>query len=118
MPFQVSLVRCSALAFSDGAQAGLTRSPARRFEVCRAHDQAGRAVANQSSAEPAESQARTRPYSMDGDRIRHGNGFPCWVPNASDCQLSDVGRCGLADRPQTSEDVSALGPKPQPEELL
>src|SRR5271170_5067411 len=83
---------------------------------CHAHNQAGRAVTNQSSAEQTKGQARPRPLSMDGDRIRHGNGFPRRVPN--DCHFQfpdDGGRC-MAHRPQTPEDVPTMGPEPQPEE--
>jgi hypothetical protein len=35
---------------------------------------------------------------MDGDRIRHGNGFPRWVSIAGDSQLSDDGGRRMADR--------------------
>jgi len=81
-------------------------------------DQARRAVTNQSSAESTKGQTWPRPLSMDGDRIRHGNGFPRWVPNAGDCQLSHIGRWRVAHRPQTPKDVPTLGPQPQPEVLL
>ena len=67
---------------------------------------------------PAEGQTWPRPLSMDGDRIRHGNGFPRRVPNAGDRELSDDGGRSLAHRPQTPKDVPTLGPEPQPEELL
>ena len=47
-----------------------------------------------------------------------GNGFPRWVPNAGDPQLSNARRRRMAHRPQTPKDVPTLGPQPQPEELL
>jgi hypothetical protein len=58
MPSQASSVRCLALAFSDGARAGLVLSPGSRCRRCHAHDQAGRTVTDQSGIEQAESQAR------------------------------------------------------------
>ena len=62
-------------------------------------DQARRAVTNQSSVEQAESEARTRPLSMDGDRIRHGNGFPGWVPKDCDLRFPHDGGRRMAYRP-------------------
>lgn len=82
------------------------------------YDQAGRAVTDQSSVEQAEGQAWTRSYNMDGDGIRLRNGFPRWVSPAGDGGLSDARCQRVAHRAQTPEDVSALGPEPQPEELL
>jgi hypothetical protein len=82
------------------------------------HDQAGRTVTYKSGVEQAPSQARTRPFGMDGDRIRLRNGFPRRVPNAGNPKLSNTRRRRMADRPQTPKDVSTVGPKPQPEELL
>jgi hypothetical protein len=55
---------------------------------------------------------------MDGDRIRHGNGFPCWVPNDFHIQFPNDGGRRMAYRPQTPKDVPAMGPQPQPEVLL
>ena len=60
----------------------------------------------------SESQARPRPYSMDGDRIRLRNGFPRWVSPAGDLQLPDAAVLRVAHRPQTPKDVPALGPEP------
>ena len=108
-------VRCRQC--SDGARAGLARSPDSRCEV-HGHDQAGRTVTDQSSAESSESQARPRPHSMDGDRIRLRNGFPRWVSPAGDDGLPHACRGRMAHRPQTPKDVSTLGPEPQPEVLL
>lgn len=82
------------------------------------HDQAGRTVTNQSGVEPAKGQVGPRPLSVDGDRIRHGNGFPRGVPDAGDLELSNDGGRSLAHRPQTPKDVSTVGPQPRPEELL
>ena len=44
--------------------------------------------------------------------------FLVGFPTAGDLELPDDGRRGLAHHSQTPEDVSALGPEPQPEELL
>jgi hypothetical protein len=41
-------------------------------------DHGEQTVTDQSSAEPSESQARSRPHSMDGDHIRLRNGLPSW----------------------------------------
>jgi len=61
----------------------LDRLANRPVDVTVRHDQARRAVTNQSGHEQTESQIRPRPLSMDGDRFRNGNGFPRWVAN--DC---------------------------------
>jgi len=52
-----------------------------------------------SSAESTESQAWSRSYSMDGDRIRLRNGFPRWFSLVGDVGLPDA--CGrrMAHRP-------------------
>jgi hypothetical protein len=63
---------------------GLDRFIDRPIHVRCAHDQAGRTVTNQSSAEPAESQTWSRSYSMDDDCFRLRNGFPRWVSPAGD----------------------------------
>ena len=78
----------------------------------------GRTVTDQSGHEQAQSQARARPLDMDGHCVCERNGFPRWFPTAGDLELPDDGRRGLAHHSQTPEDVSALGPEPQPEELL
>ena len=50
----------------------LDRLANRPVNVTVRHDQAGRAVTNQSGHEQTESQIRPRPLSMDGDRFRNG----------------------------------------------
>jgi hypothetical protein len=55
---------------------------------------------------------------MDGDRIRHGDGFPRWVTNDRNLQFSHDGGRRLAHRPKTPKNVSTLGPQSQPEILL
>ena len=82
------------------------------------HDQARRTVTNQPSAESTEGQAGPRPHSMDGDRIRLRNGFPRWVPRRGHDCFSCARRERVADRPQTPEDVRALGLESKPEVLL
>ena len=84
----------------------------------RDHDEAGRTVTNQSGVEPAQGQTWPRPLSMDGDRIRHGNGFPGWVPKDCDLRFPHDGGRRMAYRPQTPKDVPTMGPEPQPEKLL
>ena len=96
----------------------LDRLANRPVDVTVRHDQTGRTITNQSGHEQTESQVRPRPLSMDGDRLRDGNGFPRWVPHAGNRQLSHDGGRSMACRPQTSQDVSALGSQPQPKELL
>jgi len=55
---------------------------------------------------------------MDGDPIRLGNGLPRWVPRRGDDRFPVACRRRMARRPQTSEDVRALGLEFEPEVLL
>ena len=96
----------------------LDRLANRPVDVTVRHDQARRAVTNQSGHEQTESQVGPRPLSMDGDRFRNGNGFPRWVANDCNHQFPHDGGRRMADRPQTSKDVPTLGPESQPEVLL
>ena len=118
MPYLVSSALYLELASWVGELAGLAPLPARTCRACHAHDKTRRTVTDQSGIEQAESQARTRPFSMDGDRIRLRNGFPRRFPNGGSTRFSDAHGQRMADRPQTPKDVSTLGLKPQPEELL
>src|SRR6185437_10057297 len=111
-------IRCTFWCRCPGMGRGLDRFTYRSVHVRCAHDQAGRAVTDQSSAESSESQTGPRPHSMDGDCLRLRNGFPRWVSILGDGCLSHACRECMAHHSQTPEDVSTLGPEPQPEVLL